>query len=622
MDRGRIDRWLERGILGLVLAVVVFAPLAMAAARLQDFAVVQALVAVATVLWALRFWVRPSHRIQWPPVCWPVAGFALYAVARYLTADVEYVARQELLRVLVCVWLFFVVLNNLHRQKNTELLVKALLVVGTLLSIYAIYQFLAKSNYVLGLRRPEQYDGRGSGTYICPNHLAGLLEMLIPVALAMLLLGKDKLLQRVFTGYAALVLLAGMAVTVSRGGYLACGLSLVLLAVFLVRFRNYRILALVSLVALLVGGGVFLAKSPQSLRRFTHMFVPGQLQHVGFRWSLTKITTRMWLDHFWVGVGPGHFDVRFPGYRGEGLQQRPTYAHNDYLQVLTDWGFVGGVLVFGAVGLLGGGVPVTWRYVRRSSGGLVTKRSDRAAHVLGVSVGLIALAIHTAYDFNLHVPANALVATVLAASLASHRRFSTRRFWISPRLTGRLVLTLLTLASASYLLPQAARQWREGRAILRADTAPTVTEQLTALHEAVEIEPGNGESGARLGEFYRLESWEGGANWQVLAEEALKRFDRAIAANPFDTYPYLRAGMTLDWLGRHDEAARRFERAGELDPNNYYVVMMRGWHELQLENYEDAARWFRRSLEIKGWANFLANNYLALAKQRLAERNR
>jgi hypothetical protein len=431
--------------------------------------------------------------------------------------------------------------------------------------------------------------------------------------------------QRVFTGYAALVMVAGLAVTVSRGGYLACGLSLVLAAAFLVRFRNYRIIALVSLAALLIGAGAFLVKNPQALRRFTHMFVPGQLQNVSIRWTLTKTTTEMWLDHFWVGVGPGHFDVRFAGYRGENLQQRPTYAHNDYLQVLADWGLVGGVLFGGTLILLAAGVPVTWRYVRRSSGGLATKRSDRAAHVFGVSVGLIALAIHSAYDFNLHVPANALVATVLAASLASHRRFSTRRFWISPRLPGRLVLTVLAVVSAAYLLPQAARQWREGRAILQSQTAETVRGQLTALYQAVQAQtvgkrPQNAETVARLAEFYRLESWEGGEDWQPLAEEALKWFDRAIALNPYGTYAYMRSGMTLDWLGRHDEAAARFEKAVELDPNNYYVVMMRGWHEIQLENYPEAKRWLERSIEIKDWANYLAFNYLALVNQRLAER--
>ena len=621
MDRERVDDWLERGILGLVLVVVVYAPVATAAARTQDFAVVQGLVALATALWALRFWVNPSHRLQWPPVCWAVAAIGVYAVARYLTADVEYVARRETLRVLVCVWLFFLVLNNLYRQKHANLLAGVLVTLGTLLALYAVYQFLTKTNRVLWYPRPEQYNGRGSATYICPNHFAGLLEMLIPLPLAMLVMGRGTALRRVFLAYAALAMLTALGMTISRGGYLACGVSLVAMALFLARYRNYRRAVLISLFLLLLAGGGFVLKSPKVVERFKLMFTPGQLQDVSIRWRLAKSATLMWRDHFWFGAGPGHFDVCYPRYR-EGIQQRPVWVHNDYLNTLADWGLVGGLLGLAAVGLLAAGVPGTWRYVCRENGGLVSKRSDRAAHVLGISTGLLALAIHSAFDFNLHVPANALIATVLAASLVSHRRFATRRFWVTPNWLIRLLVTLAAGASVAWLGPQALRQWREGRALTRAETAPTGTDQLAALKEAVAIEPLNPESAYLLGEFYRIGSWEGGANWRELAEEALRWLKRAMQLNPHDPAAFLRAGMCLDWLGRHDEAAKLFAQAYERDPNNYYVALMRGWHAIQIEDYEEARHWLQESLRIKPWANFAAYNYLALVNQRLAGKGR
>lgn len=619
MDRERMDQWLERGILALVLAVMVFAPVATGAVRLQDFAVVQTLIAVASLLWAVRFWVRPSHRIQWPPVCWGALLFAAYGLVRYATADVEYVARLEALRILVMAWLFFIVLNNLHRHRNNELLVNVLLTLGVLLSLYALIQFLSGSNRVLWYTRPEQYAGRGSGTYICPNHLAGLLEMLIPVALAALLLGRGSPVKRVLLGYAVLMMLAGDLATVSRGGYVSCGLALVGMAVFLARYRNFRLPAIGFLVLVFLAGGWFLWKHPISRQRFTEMAHAGRPHDITARWHLTVATARMWFDHWLLGVGPGHFDVRFHAYRPVAIQQRPLWAHNDYLQLLAEGGLVGGVLGIGTAVLLAMGVPVTWRYVRRAQGGLVTKRSDRAAHVLGVSVGLGALAIHTAMDFNLHIPANAAVAVALAASLASHRRFSTRRYWVRLRLPGRILLDLLAVGSAAVLLPQAVRQYREGRALLIARTTPYADEQHAALQEAVRVEPANPESAAKLGEFYRLESWEGGDNWKVLAEAALRWFERSIQLNPFDPHPVLKAGMCLDWLGRHEEAAAYFDRAVQLGPNNYYVALLRGWHEIQVENYPEAKRWLERSIEIKNWANYAAYNYLALVNQRLEE---
>ena len=63
--------------------------------------------------------------------------------------------------------------------------------------------------------------GRASGTYISPNNLAGFLEMILPLAIAYTLAGRMKPLMRILLGYSALVMLAGIAVTFSRGGWAA-----------------------------------------------------------------------------------------------------------------------------------------------------------------------------------------------------------------------------------------------------------------------------------------------------------------------------------------------------------------------------------------------------------------
>src|SRR5258708_1319822 len=108
MKREALDQWCERGILVLVLAVLGFPPLAFggrpqpATGSIVDFLagapfVVSAFLVIAiTGLWLGRIWLNPGQRLLWPPVCWAVLGFAIYAIIRYLTADIEYVARQEL----------------------------------------------------------------------------------------------------------------------------------------------------------------------------------------------------------------------------------------------------------------------------------------------------------------------------------------------------------------------------------------------------------------------------------------------------------------------------------------------------------------------------------------------
>src|SRR5208283_2147151 len=95
IDRKRLDIGCERTILGLVLAILVFAPLAMGAVDAWAFLVVQGLTIAVMLVWALRLWLGPKPKLLWPPISWVVLAFAVYAVLRYLTADIEYVARLE-----------------------------------------------------------------------------------------------------------------------------------------------------------------------------------------------------------------------------------------------------------------------------------------------------------------------------------------------------------------------------------------------------------------------------------------------------------------------------------------------------------------------------------------------
>ena len=114
MNRASPDRFCERGILGFVLAILVFGPLSAGAVRTQEFVVLLALTAGVLLLWGVRLWLGESPKLLFPPICWGVLAFVGYAVGRYLTCDIEYVGRLELLRVLVYAALFFAILNNLH----------------------------------------------------------------------------------------------------------------------------------------------------------------------------------------------------------------------------------------------------------------------------------------------------------------------------------------------------------------------------------------------------------------------------------------------------------------------------------------------------------------------------
>ena len=55
---------------------------------------------------------------------------------------------------------------------------------------------------------------------------------------------------------------------------------------------------------------------------------------------------------------------------------------------------------------------------------------------------MLAILIHSFMDFNMHIPANAMVAVTLMALLSCYLRFATDRYWFTT--TTVMTKTLLT----------------------------------------------------------------------------------------------------------------------------------------------------------------------------------
>ena len=623
MNREALDKIFERGILALVLAILVFAPLAFGAVDAWAFLVVQGLTICVMLLWTTRIWFSPKPQLLWPPICWIVLAFTIYAVARYLTADIEYVARQEMIQVLMYAFLFFAIVNNLYRQEFSQVISFTLIFLAAGISCFAAYQFLRHSNAVWNFTSP--YPGRASGTYISPNNLAGFLEMILPLAVAYILAGRMKPVTRILLGYAALIIAAGMVVTFSRGGWAAGAAALLALLVILIFHRNHRIPALLLLVVL-AGGGSFFVKNylAKSLTYMNRVEEPMEAGHdaLDFRRDMWGAAEQMWRDNFWWGVGPAHYDYRFRQYRSERVQARPDRAHNDYLNLLADWGTAGGIIVLAGATIFIVGLLQTRNHVRRAEKDFGRGQSNRLAFFLGASTGLLALAIHSVVDFNLHIPANAILGVTLLALLSSNLRFATENYWLNIRLPVKILATAALAASVAYLSRQEWRRGHEQFWLARAEQTPVIfPDRAEALKKAFAAEPMNFETSYNIGEAYRLQSFDGGNDYEQLAQTAMDWYSRGMKLDRFDGYNYLRRGMCLDWLERHDEAAGYFSRAESLDPNGYYTVAHIGWHYVQTGDYAAAKSWFVRSLRLE-WhdQNIIAHSYLELVEQKLAEK--
>jgi hypothetical protein len=133
-----------------------------------------------------------------------------------------------------------------------------------------------------------------------------------------------------------------------------------------------------------------------------------QLNSSNKRWVSTKICLRMLPDAGWHGFGPGTFGLVFPHYSGSLAILIPgiwKYAHDDYLQSLVEWGWLGSF--FWGVILLGAMVQLfeNWRKRRDLS------TSDRVLAFVTV-LALMGVSAHALVDFPFQIASLQLYAGV------------------------------------------------------------------------------------------------------------------------------------------------------------------------------------------------------------------
>ncbi len=142
------------------------------------------------------------------------------------------------------------------------------------------------------------------------------------------------------------------------------------------------------------------------LERFVDLTYEKDAPTWGDRLTVYRATWEMVKDFPLFGIGYEAFPVIFPRYQPEAIRLRYLQAHNDFLQLLAETGWIGFILLIGGIVLLLADIIKRWQ-----------RRHDPFVQVM-VPAGLAALGaigLHSLVDFNLRIPANALLCTVVLA---------------------------------------------------------------------------------------------------------------------------------------------------------------------------------------------------------------
>ena len=329
------------------------------------------------------------------------------------------------MKILAYASVFFLILFWVDDRPKLLRLLYLMVLMGGLLSIIGMVQRFFGAEKIYGFWKPlAREDLSFFGSYVNPNHFAGYTAMVVPIAVALFLrqtermdrgkiwgLGRYVRWLRGEEGYVAVFLLSaliimvsGLFLSLSRGGMFALAGSMIFLIMALsVRGGWRRMLGLGLMTGLFVALFVFwlgFVPFQASVRTFAHPFQDGNVQ---FRLQVWRDGWRMLTDFPLFGTGLGTFAHIYPKYKTVLAQTTVVYPESDFLQILVETGFVGfGVLVW----LFTAFFRTLWMRWKDHDN-YVVRINPKV--MVGLAAGLVALLIHGFGDFNLHIPANALM---------------------------------------------------------------------------------------------------------------------------------------------------------------------------------------------------------------------
>ena len=287
---------------------------------------------------------RPVPRSLRPSVgpAWPLIAYITACAISLAAADDRALALFALAMLLQTAALFAYVAATLRSRGDVLGLIDMLMAALALQSLLILCIHLTGASFdVLGLSTglapgaagtQVMGDHRATGTLGSPNAAAGVLELLLPVALAVVITPVRSRTRRLAA--AGLVLGApALIATGSRGGWVAFAVAGAILAVIA---NRRKFVPPRKLLALAVLGCVLAAPvAGPAVGRLTS----GDEGSAASRVTLARLSLDMIDDHPFLGVGLNNFAVNIPAYAGPAFTRQWVYTvHNKYLLVWTESG--------------------------------------------------------------------------------------------------------------------------------------------------------------------------------------------------------------------------------------------------------------------------------------------
>ena len=463
-----MDRWIIDSPRWLMLAALVYAPWAYGSTRPWTITCLNWLLGSLLGLWFLSHLLRQRLPKLQPVMAIAIGGLVVQAWFMVLNARYDYdgashefIALTPLLpwapgsldralsiesatRLSLVLFSGFIVAEMAEHSIWRRRLLGTMAIAGTSVVLLGLAQRFTGAPGIFW--QQENFGPNFFATFRNHTNAGAFINLIWPLAIAWAVREKlrgTSLSKTIAWAVAAVVCITGVMVNTSRAATAMAVFLVAITAIWVVwqgiqgRLGNVTPSTLIItgvLVVLLIGTLAYLTGLDSNASRWKQF--DKQFTEDNSRLLAARVCLKMIPEAGWWGFGPGTFETAFPYFSedfGKQLSGRWIYAHQDYLQTLTEWGYIG----FGWwAALIGGALLYSWRQRFRIGSGV----SDSARTTqFGLTIALTSVLGHALVDFPLQITSIQLYVLTLVSILWSskHWMIGTRRTHVQRTARGR-----------------------------------------------------------------------------------------------------------------------------------------------------------------------------------------
>jgi len=393
----------------IICFLTAFTPLARGSVHPWSTTLIQTGILIAILLLIIDSLKTGKPIIPKTPLTKPLIALIGLAMVSTLVSDHKSLAWEGFLLLLTYIAAYFIIQASIQTRKQQRTLVYVIISTALFLSIFGLFKRFGLNPFLFWEYGELKYSpDMLSSTYGNHNHMAGFIEMAIPFMLALFLTRSRNLSAILIMIYLVLILLTVQALTLSRGGWISTIGSITFMMIVLLfqsRFQSKKLILILAGTTLAISA--FILASTPIVERIMTLAEKDESASMEVRSKAWSGTMDLINDNPYIGTGPGTYAAEFTKHQPPGLGLIFLRAHNDYMHFTSDMG----ILIIPLM------LWILFVFFKTGIKNVSVQSRQTRGFALAALAAVVAILIHSISDFNLHIPANAFLFTIITGTI-------------------------------------------------------------------------------------------------------------------------------------------------------------------------------------------------------------